>query len=236
LKVRSISSEVCRQRWPLVDKYKQYFGDVYHMTRDNCRDLGDPYSCVARVMQKEGAGYDGIFYMHFDALFSPRHLAKSFNKDALGIFDEPKTCKVNTTMDLEDCAWASWQAKGPSYLVAMEAMREVKTLPHLPPSQVILGNDDLFYIPRRLYTDFITLAKWFLKYEVHHELAGPAIRRMLEGVGPSPRPAVNFNCTGNCCDKLMPEDALKPKFRCGHPFDLASEVMRTTFARVVDDL
>ena len=100
---------------------------------------------------------------------------------------------------------------------------------------------DLYYIPREYFDDFIVLAGVFLKHEVHHETAVPAIMLILASSRhpellaalakdecPSPSIFTSHgslslidDCWGHCCSYGIAADEIA-KYRCGHHLDLHS--------------
>mmetsp|Transcript_29511 Transcript_29511/g.84494 ORF Transcript_29511/g.84494 Transcript_29511/m.84494 type:complete len:378 (-) Transcript_29511:107-1240(-) len=227
--------EICKQREPLFEGYKQFFPDVLYLTNSNCQmSPTNPHSCLAHYMQTRGAGRDGLFYMHFDALIKPRRLGLGFNKDAMGVFSDPIECGINDNgTQVVGCLWNLWSLKrAQHWRNAVYLVRKGSgELASLDDMHFYLGNDDLFYIPRSLFGLYGPVAMAFESNLVHHEMAGPAIRNFLHEI--TGVPLVNLKCTGGCCTDLQRYDALSPDFRCGHQFNLNDTDIREAVAGAI---
>mmetsp|Transcript_2304 Transcript_2304/g.5275 ORF Transcript_2304/g.5275 Transcript_2304/m.5275 type:complete len:306 (+) Transcript_2304:77-994(+) len=230
---KGIGSEVCAEREPLFDGYRQFFADVLYITRKECPTCGDPHMCVTKLMEGPGANRDGVFYMHFDSLIRPRQLAATFNKDDMFSFDNRTWCEINeTSLGQEHCICGFWNPnRAKAYQDGINKLigSGIPEFANLDPWQFWIGNDDMFYVPRKLYHLYGALAR-SLK-GTHHEIAGPTIRTILSNVTAVPNELLG--CIGSCCSKLRGEIALLPNFKCGHAFDLSVEQTRDDFPTAI---
>merc|ERR1719401_327961 len=218
---------VCKERLPLYEPYLEYFGTMQMLHRENCDD--EPSLCIMRLMQYQDKGYDGVFYMHFDAIINPCKLAPIFNKDAVGMFVEPGSHALAPNKEFQaspvhdDTIFGvEWSNKTAAFF--SEAMHDVQAklgteLHNFDESHVYTSENDLFYIPRGAFkTDYPALAQSFADHDVWHEISGPTMRKVLQQS--LDFPAVNFQCKGMCCANLVGQDILAEDFRCGHRFDM----------------
>merc|ERR1719511_35653 len=93
------------------------------MTRDNCHTgFLEPHTCMAKLLKKEAAKRDGIFYLHFDALIRPSTLAPTFDKGSLAFFGREDTCRLRGGF-LTNCTWPSWDRWSKPYLHAVAKLK-----------------------------------------------------------------------------------------------------------------
>uniref|UniRef100_A0A7S1MT39 Hexosyltransferase n=1 Tax=Alexandrium catenella TaxID=2925 RepID=A0A7S1MT39_ALECA len=221
---------VCREREQIFRKYAPFFGDVFYMTRANgCAGMpDDPHVCVADVMKTRGADRDGVLYTHFDALISPSKLAADFNKDAFASFQKDMECNVDSQANLQGCSWGNWNE-----IMKSRWRKASDTTDYIDPTTVFIGEDDIFYIPRKAFQMYSVMARGFAKAQVYHEVVGPTIRGMI--ARNLSIPIINMKCFGDCCHELTREDALDSRFRCGHRFDLREKTTQVAFIRVISN-
>uniref|UniRef100_A0A7S1SH46 Protein xylosyltransferase n=1 Tax=Alexandrium catenella TaxID=2925 RepID=A0A7S1SH46_ALECA len=228
---------ICEERRPLFRGFRKVFADVLYMTSDDCPNAqgrADPGACLADLVEGRAANRDGLFYMHFDALIRPRSLGATFDKHAIGRFDTTETCYVELAEGQQQCVdWPASRAK-PMQAAIMAARELGKEFRKLDNMTYVVGNDDLFYIPRSVFRPYGLLARLFQHRNVTHELAGPTVRHLLHQM--TAVPSVNMNCTGDCCRFFAPDVALSPDFRCGHKFDLSDADMRATVASTIIEM
>jgi len=229
---------ICEERRPLFRGFRKVFADVLYMTSDDCPNAqgrADPGACLADLVEGRAANRDGLFYMHFDALIKPRHLGINFNKNSMYNFAEVWRCPLNAAGRQANCSvagapanktWDPWQPWRALQLQgAIQELRETGVkFRALDNMTVYVGNDDLFYLPRSVFSLYVTLAKVFERHMLHHEAGGPTMRQLLNKL--TYVQLRSMDCTGSCCKHLGPGDALSPQFRCGHAFNLTQAVMR----------
>lgn len=239
------SAEICEQRRPLAEMYRKYFKDMKLMTVYNqvgsCNMSlwqGDPHLCLSRIMEDEGSQYEGVFYMHFDAVLSPCSLGSHFDATSLGWFNSDtltvdiahlEECKLTPDCNAtEEVPWFWDETQKQGWSDTVFAIQQQPYMQHLSPEQLQasttnfqVGVNDLFYIPKLAYPSFIELAKIFAHNQIWHEVAGGSMRQIMQtyvGI-----PAQYFGCTGSCCTHLGPQDLQAPGFECGHKFDYTQE-------------
>lgn len=219
------AEKICEERRPLFDGYQKHFGQVIYLTQKECTlHPSDSHKCLVDVIEKQGAERDGVFYMNFDAMLSARRMRATFDKEMLNAFGDDRRCSLNDNMRLRNCEWEHWvPGRAERYRQAMAKItREHKELRMARANQyVYLGNDDLFYIPHKLYRLYKNLTHPFIQHGVHHEITGPTVRKLMEKV--TTVLDVNLKCGGGCCQRLDPAVVLAPDFQCGHSSDLKSK-------------
>jgi len=226
---------ICRAREWVFRQYAPYFGDVFYMTPYNHCPLGDgdPNVCLAELMETRGASRDGVLYTHFDALLSPANLALSFDKYAMGYFGHNTHCQLNRTFGFLTPACQDWQ-NGPDNLLRwQEAWSAMGHELIDDPFSFDWGCNDVFYIPRKAYAPFASMARGFARFGVFHEIAGNTIRIAIARRMPLV-PNKPFGCAGGAMGRLTADDALSPMFKCGHKFDLADPATERVVPRVIN--
>jgi hypothetical protein len=90
------------------------------------------------------------------------------------------------------------------------------------------GMGDLFYVPQRMRTEFIQLARLFMKHKVFLELAIPTIPILLEA------PSRPVNLTGFFdWNSRQFEEFWKPTYQFAHPFRLHETGMYDKFRAIM---
>jgi len=228
------TGNICAERRPLYAGYTRYFGEMIWLTRDECKAGPDePYRCLSKIMEEKG-DRDGLFYMHFDALIRPAQFALTFDKNSMACFGKEDTCPLLPDGLLSNCSWGPWnQVRAEQFRTALSTIQKsgVKELAKFNMDTVHIGMDDLFYIPSRNFELYRTMASAFSKNAVHHEAAGPTMRKILQEV--TRIPDTNMSCTGSCCKHLGAELALNEDFRCGHAFELKDKATQRAFRKAL---
>jgi len=210
-----------------------------------CNGRSDLLGCIAKVMaiERDAAG---VFYMHFDVAISPCNLLHNMAVDTPAVFGQIKnrTVAYQTRCNTGEhgkfpqsrCMWHSWDTDGThrirdDYLAAVREINNTLSQHDVASFHRDLhsGMDDLFYVPRALFEEFIALARIWVKHsKVVHEISGPMTMMLLAAshasmgrkqVGQMPlKPVtpVSFNCSGGCCVNLPPQFLAASTFRCGH--------------------
>eukprot|EP00746_Dinoflagellata_sp_MGD_P005531 gnl/MRDRNA2_/MRDRNA2_110708_c0_seq1.p1 gnl/MRDRNA2_/MRDRNA2_110708_c0~~gnl/MRDRNA2_/MRDRNA2_110708_c0_seq1.p1 ORF type:complete len:362 (+),score=34.04 gnl/MRDRNA2_/MRDRNA2_110708_c0_seq1:119-1204(+) len=237
--------DICNERKPLLDLYGKFFKAVKHMNSQegSCpegQSSGDPHLCLSRIMEDDGGQYDGVLYMHFDAVLSPCGLGQHFDPTRLGLFGTTPTqlevariewldsCKSDLS---KNCSWQWWDTTGIQKKGWLDSVSTIKQLVdmHRIPSQELewmdvqlwKGVDDLFYIPKTAYTHYSELAKVFARNGVFHEIAGPSMRQIMHTH--LSIPVQDLGCIGGCIVLLQPPQLENVSFQCGHKVDYTQE-------------
>lgn len=220
------SKSVCKNREHLYAGYRRHFNKVIFLGGEECEPRGnDAYRCAAEIMSKNkdtgdynSPDYDGLFYMRADTLIRVDQIRKILDKKAIATYGKDNKCKVNRDMTLNNCNWINWnEGRAGHYKDALHELSTTKFRKFLKDDTVWLGNDDLYYIPKKFWSDFVFLSNKFAANEVHHFIAGPTIRALiLAKNADSNSRSMNLHCDEECCDSYKPEIQLKKSFNCGH--------------------
>lgn len=225
----SPTSKICWKRKELFQPFWDYFPEMVFWTNDDCDVFPDnPHNCLPRLLQKrEQEHYDGLFYMHFDALIRPNVMKRSFDPTAIGTFNEHQHCDFATA-----CGWVAWPSFKPSLLKAFQSMENAGDLKAPADRKTVLqGMDDLFYIPKSVFGLYSKLAGHLTKFHVHHEVFGPTLWQLLSRESNVSK--VDLGCVGSCCQEVDILEASRSDFRCGHPFRLAEKKNRDLFSQAM---
>ena len=225
------------------------------------------YACAAEAAATHGSavGIRGLLYFHFDMWVQPWRLLPSAQPSVLdAVWALPAGRLMAKTgaptrlvplecFDLRDPATYSGRYRVP-VAPGSAQLRPAWTWDRdLPPAQaglaracaggrcsvdrMCMGWADLYYVPRRLYAPFATLARAFANANATHasgaanaELAVPTILRILsewpaaEHAPPTQRvPCWGYCCAATSCPELVARHA------CGHRMRLENGDLRATF-------
>ncbi|KAJ6439791.1 cmp-sialic acid transporter [Purpureocillium lavendulum] len=238
------------ERIPLIRKYDSFFHTVhisgaqialkeYSPTRrdwdsDQSNSTFTIYTEVARNMEMillNNPLIDGLLYFHFDAWLDPMAWA-DMDRNQIWFpqsFEPPPIC----TNDTKTVGWWGWDRK--AHLPILEANKAVDDLGlryKVRKDEFCLGWSDIYYIPRRFFTDFIVLANVYGKHDAFHELATPTMVRIINETYSqgTDKPAVYdvHDCWGSCCSEHPTIDDVT-RTRCGHKLDYLSQPLRDAF-------
>ncbi|KAM4062782.1 nucleotide-sugar transporter [Hirsutella rhossiliensis] len=235
------------ERIPLLMKYKPFFRSMHlsipdimpndspvarNKTYDGSNEPFTIYREVANVMKMALAGQpevDGLMYFHFDAWIDPMRW-NSTDRDGI-LFArtaDPQGPLFRCMNDISAYDWQGWHVFGRMDIAAVKAVQAAAALGlgyKTETDKWCVGWSDIYYVPRRLFADFIVLAETFAAFDVFHELAVPTIVNIIAQTRSSPeRSALAFvdDCWGSCCaSNPTIEDVITT--RCGHRLDYLDE-------------
>lgn len=248
------TKEICDQRRSLLSAYREHFKDVRWMVAESpgpeefqCKKLqqGDPYLCISRLLGQISArdDFQGLLYMHFDAVISPCRLAELFEPQRLGIarpwaydsFDGHDQCNDPQYAYL-NCTWQLWSQNKRQFFAARQEL-----LLHHPQLHWRLpalaegcwkGFFDFFYLPRQVVASFAELADVFAKHNVHQEIAGPNLLQIIGAL--HEMELQNYQCWVHVKEGgLNISEISDARFRCGHEVHYQDDGMMDAVLRVI---
>ncbi|KAL9129687.1 MAG: hypothetical protein Q9217_001929 [Psora testacea] len=257
-----INNKELDMRVPKMRAYEPFFQDIHiskpddnhpnddrytNITRDYLVDVNLVYKAVADTMQlildappdSRTAQIQGVMYFHFDAWIDPlgfRH--EDFDNFWLPDGEDPKYMCMTDASEYAD--W--WSMKAGFHENAKQSARALQSFDLgyvLNPDEFCSGWSDIYYIPRRFFTDFVFLSSVFGARDTHHEIAIPTMLHIIDNTR-RPNPLISLtsligDCWGDCCAKgPRPRDILGR--RCGHPMDYRNEDwVKPHFSRLEDE-
>lgn len=251
------TKEICDQRRPLLNAYRDYFKDVRWMVAESpgpedfqCKkpQPGDPHVCISHLLRQISAtehdmDLQGILYMHFDAVISPCRFAEIFHPQKLGIprphtynsFDGHDRCNDPKYAYL-NCTWQLWSRYKRNFFAArQELLLHRPELPWRVPQLAEgcwKGFFDFFYLPRQVFATFAELAKVFAQHDVYLEIAGPNLLQItgaLHGME-----LQSYDCLLHVREGgLKISDISDARFRCGHEVHYQDDGMMDAVLRVI---
>lgn len=254
------TKEICDQRRSLLSAYREYFKDVRWMVAESpgpkdfyCKrlqrgDPGDPHICISHLLRQISAtepssDFQGLLYMHFDAVISPCRFAELFNPQKLGIpqphaynsFDGHDQCNDPRYAYL-NCTWPLWSQNKQNFFAARQEL-----LLHRPELQWRVpelaegcwkGFFDFFYLPRQVFATFAEMAKVFTKHNIHLEIAGPNLLQITGAL--HQMELQNYQCLIHVREGgLKISDITDAHFRCGHEVHYQDDGMMDAVLRVI---
>ncbi|UJR16641.1 hypothetical protein I4U23_003541 [Adineta vaga] len=231
------------ERIQVLENYRPFFIDLHYSiphytnitnyTIDGWISGGEPYKVVADTMQILLNNYsmvEGVLYFHFDAWINPFQFDR-MNFDSIWLAGQLSTyiCGGNTV----GSKWIYWT--NDSLRSVQNAKRTIsKEYPNrfITDENIMCGGwADIYYIPRRFFSDFIVLSNVFKKSGSFHEIGIPTMFNMIDLTHrPTPFHTVITHledCWGGCCAYGAGITEIKKK-RCGHKMDLANGQITNT--------
>ncbi|PHH81140.1 hypothetical protein CDD82_1283 [Ophiocordyceps australis] len=242
------------ERIPNIRKYDPFFDTVHisipdkdastepahSWSEDNYADTFTIYHQVSRMMQMvltSKPDIKGLMYYHFDSWLDPFGFNDTDWNNMWFSYSSPAYTCMKSPNDYD---WWGWKEKTPLQLAAMEANRAVERLGlgyQLDPEEWCLAWSDIYYIPRRFFSDYILLAEEFKRFNVFHEVAIPTIAHIIKQTEQkrSNTTALDFvkDCWGSCCHTVKDvKDVLST--RCGHRLDYLNEPVVDAYYKKLD--
>ena len=239
-----------RERMPLLSKYEPFFHsvhfsmpdyvqrDAWNLTHDGFPSDRTIYQQVARTMQvildaptnSEESEITGLLYFHFDAWVQPFGFSDAnFDNIWWPLGNDARFyCGIKEREDYYYMPkWWPTDRQNWDYptFEALHILDSMKLDYTFDPESYCVGWADLYYIPRRLFADFIFLASIFAGCHAFHELALATIVQILDQsrrIHPL-ESIVDYlgDCWGDCCTgNPTPTDVAL--HRCGHKFNYAN--------------
>ncbi|KAF2839219.1 hypothetical protein M501DRAFT_772361 [Patellaria atrata CBS 101060] len=241
------------ERMPLMEAYQPFFHSLHYsiphlyehtlpnngeeedayflnMTHDGW-NIGDlPTKAVADTMQlildDPDNGIEGMLYFHFDAWIDPFGFQ---NMDFDGIWfpdsPNPRYLCMNTPKQYPE--WHGWWGMHEITMHGERILEDLNVGYVINTTEWCVGWSDIYYLPRRLFPDYIFLNSIFFgQLRLFHEVAIPSMLRIIDDTRRS-NPTESIitrlgDCWGHCCaDGVKREDVLWR--RCGHRLDFTRE-------------
>mmetsp|Transcript_50023 Transcript_50023/g.116107 ORF Transcript_50023/g.116107 Transcript_50023/m.116107 type:complete len:340 (-) Transcript_50023:127-1146(-) len=217
---------LCKKRANLYKGYEKHFARTLFMGEEECKYApSSSHRCLTKIIKGQAAGYDGVFYMSFDTPFSVERLRPIFDKKSLADFGADRKCWINGDHLLRNCTWNGWSAaRAIRYRRAFDELVDADYGVRRGWAPMVwLGNDDLFYIPRNLYSLYVNMTRILVKHDVHREIVGPTVRRLM--VKLKAAPYQSLHCNSSCCEAAGGRSglALSRDFQCGRIPALAED-------------
>ncbi|EQL03355.1 UDP-galactose transporter [Ophiocordyceps sinensis CO18] len=243
------------ERIPFVMKYEPFFRSIHlsipdmmpapvarNMTHDGFNETFLIYREVANVMKMVLAGQpqvDGLMYFHFDGWLDPMRW-NSTDRDGI-LFartsTDPQGPLFRCMNDISAYDWGGWHSFDRQDRRAVQAVQAVLAMDlgyRVKPDEFCVGWSDIYYVPRRLFADFIVLAETFAAFEVFHEVAIPTFVNIIAQTRPSALAFID-DCWGSCCaSNPTIEDVTTT--RCGHRLDYLNENVTGVFYDKLDGM
>ncbi|KAK2043918.1 hypothetical protein LZ31DRAFT_576168 [Colletotrichum somersetense] len=259
------------ERLPLLMKYEPFFHTVhvsmpdvmedkpaaYHnLTHSQYPDHETVYMQVARTMKlvlDEQPEIEGLLYFHFDSWIDPMAWV-DMNRESIWF---PTTHNTRVTkgteygpryMCLTDPQmypdWWRWKLKLNEAAVAAngEVLRMGRGYA-VEEREFCVGWSDIFYVPRRFFSDFVFLSHVYECADVFHEVAIPTMLNIIDrsrrsGLGAARyQPVIERigDCWGGCCDDSATAHDVKWT-RCGHRLNyLDQDVVDAHYGRLDEE-
>lgn len=199
----------------------------------------DPISCVAKaITDKSVASHAGLLYMHFDAIIDPCSLTSNFQPDQVGLFSSQRHAYERWNIhELDRCArynpshtdcLRTEQSPGSWSRSQYEAWPQIMAQVHkeFPSHQFSVRDDaafnachDLFYVPKAVFANYVTLANIFGKHKIWHEISGPTLLSLAADLQRGSLPQ-DLDCWGGYTVKVGASALADSYFRCAHPVSL----------------
>jgi hypothetical protein len=251
------------ERIPLLMKYDNFFHTVHismpglmpekheefhNITHDQWPGTFTVYMQLAHTMKlilDTQPEINGLMYFHFDAWVDPFAWAgfNPYNIHFPSIVDEapPSSGGPHFTC-ISDTSKYNWWGWGQDF--HRTAMAAAATLDNFGLNYKVnreewcVGWSDIYYIPRRFFSDYIFLSEVFGALGVFHEVAVPTMVHIIEQSrrrNPfSPVMDRIGDCWGSCCaSNPTKEDVLWA--RCGHRLNYLDQPVVDAFYNRLDD-
>ncbi|TDZ18127.1 UDP-N-acetylglucosamine transporter [Colletotrichum orbiculare MAFF 240422] len=238
------------ERIPLLMKYQPFFHTVhvsmpevmedkpasYHnLTHSQYPHHETIYMQVARTMQlilDTQPEIEGLMYFHFDSWIDPMAWVDE-NRESIWFPTSHNTRQYDGDGPRYMCMtdwqkfpqWWGWYNKWHEKAITVngELVRMGRGYDVREP-EFCVGWSDIYYVPRRLFADFVFLASVYGCADLFHEVAIPTMLNIIDRSRRSEaQPFQSLidrigDCWGGCCDdSATPHDVLFT--RCGHRLD-----------------
>ncbi|KAF3906365.1 hypothetical protein ABW20_dc0104306 [Dactylellina cionopaga] len=181
-----------------MEEYRSFFSEIHismprelefptTLTEDSAaNDNNHHYSAVAETMSlildnPEHSNITGLLYFHFDIWIAPL-LFDNMNFSRIWVTDRDLNYECNKEED-EVSPWFGAPEKIHTNELTIQAFKKIQKSGYLPNSTepvYCYSWVDFYYVPRKYFRDFATLAPYFLDLNIFHETAVPSILGIID--------------------------------------------------------
>lgn len=209
----------------------------HNLTHDQFPHGSRDYIQVARTMElvlESRSEISGLFFFEHEAWVDPLawqgmdlqmiHLASASEPPFLCLKDTSKY------------SWHGWEAGyHRQALAALQAVKELGRDYRIGAEEICIGSSDLYYIPRRFFSDFVLLSQMFGERQVHHELAVPTMIHIIDRTRRvNPYRSV-VDRVGDCWGSGKINFEVVVESRCGHKLDYHEPSTTSVFYSKLDE-